>query len=66
MGLLLNLLFGSSKKANTKNRNTKLEHEMNRYGLFEDEKKLVRSGQYDPWNFEEEELDEDDYYYDDD
>lgn len=66
MGFLLNLLFGSGEKANRKNSNTKLEREMNRHGLFEEEKKLVRSGQYDPWNFEEEELDEDDYYYDDD
>lgn len=66
MGFLLNLLFGFVENTNRKNSNTKLEREMNLFGLSEDEKKLVRSGQYDPWNFEEEELDEDDYYYDDD
>lgn len=62
---MFNILFGSGKKTNKKNSNTKLEREIKRYGLFEDEKKLVRSGQYAPWNFEEEELEEDDYYYDD-
>lgn len=27
---------------------------------------LVKKGDYDPWNFEEEDLEEDDYYYEDD
>lgn len=30
------------------------------------EQDLVNKGNYDPWNFEEEELEEDDYYYEDD
>ncbi len=65
MGFFLNLLFGLGKKADRKSINKELEHEMDWYGLSQDEKKLVRSGQYDPWNFEAEELDEEDYYYDD-
>lgn len=39
------------------------------WGLFDWEADLVQKGEYDPWNFEEpesgEELDEDDYYYED-
>ena len=38
---------------------------MDNYGLSEEEKKLVRSGEYDPWQFEEEDMDEDDYYSED-
>lgn len=64
-GLLSGFLFGLGKKTSRADNNVKLEQEMQRYGLFEDEKKLVRSGKYDPWSFEEEELDEDDYYHDD-
>lgn len=69
MGLLLKLLLGattkSSKNQSKDKKNEKLEREMKRYGLLEEEKKLVRSGEYDSWNFEEEEMDEDDYYHDD-
>ena len=40
---------------------------MDNYGLAEWQKELVRKGDYEPWNFEESgELDEDDYYYEDD
>lgn len=66
MGFLNNLLSGSGGKKNKTNSNVKLERKMRSHGLSEDEKKLVRSGEYDPWNFEEEEMDEDDYYHDDD
>lgn len=41
------------------------EQEMENYGLFEEEKELVRKGEYDSWQFEEEDMDEDDYYYED-
>lgn len=42
------------------------ESELDNYGLSEEEKKLVRSGKYEPWEFEENgEMDEDDYYNDD-
>ena len=36
------------------------------YDLDDDEKELVRKGEYDPWNFEEEDTDEDDFYHEDD
>lgn len=43
------------------------EEEMNNYDLTEEEKELVRNGDYEPWSFEsmeETELEDDDYYYD--
>ena len=47
-----------------------LEKEMDLYDLDEEERELVRKGEYDPWNFDRpgqgEELDEEDYYYEDD
>lgn len=47
--------------------NEKLEKEMDNYGLEEWQRDLVRKGEYDPWNFEEDgDLTEDDYYYEDD
>lgn len=65
MGLFLKLLFGGTSRDKPPKRNAKLEKEMDAYGLSEEEKKLVRSGEYDPWDFEEEEMDEDSYYSDD-
>lgn len=57
-------LFSPSKTNKSKSKYT--EEELNAYGLWEDEKELVRKGEYDPWNFEENEmLDDDDYYKDD-
>ena len=38
---------------------------MDVYGLEDWQADLVLKGEYDPWNFEEEDLEEDDYYYDD-
>ena len=49
-----------------------LEKEMDAYGLDDEEKELVRKGEYDPWDFEypsdheDEDMDDDDYYEDDD
>lgn len=44
-----------------------LERTMRAYNLEEWQKELVRKGEYDPWNFEEDgELTEFDYYYEDD
>jgi len=44
-----------------------LEEEMDNLGLEDWQKELVREGKYDPENFEEDDLeDEDDYYYEDD
>ena len=36
------------------------------WGLSDEEANEVKKGNYDPWNFEEEDLEEDDYYYEDD
>lgn len=52
------------REGSTQSNNNSLEKEMNNYGLEEWQKDLVRKGNYNPWNFEEEELEEDDYYYD--
>lgn len=43
-----------------------LETEMDAYDLEDWQKDLVRQGCYNPWNFGEEELEEGDYYYEDD
>ena len=43
-----------------------LEREMNDYCLEDWQKDLVRSGEYYPWSFDEDEIDEDSYYYEDD
>ena len=48
------------------NKKSKLEKEMNYNGLEDWQKDLVRKGDYEPHNFEENgKLDEDDYYYED-
>lgn len=44
-----------------------LEKEMDMYALTDWQKEEVRKGNYAPWNFEEDgDLEEDDYYYEDD
>ena len=62
--------FGGSSSTNTNTpldkKKKELEKEMTRNGLEEWQKKLVRKGDFEPFNFEEEDLDEDDYYHDDD
>lgn len=51
-------------------KDTKLEKEMDYYDLDEDEKELVRNGEYNPWDFESKEdmddVNDDDYYGEDD
>ena len=42
------------------------DEELNDYGLENWEKEQVKKGENDPWNFDEEELEDDDYYSDDD
>lgn len=74
-------LFGSDKKKsqqafglfsfmneqqNNNNNSEYTDEELDNYGLEDWQKEEVKKGDYDPWNFEEEELEEDDYYYDDD
>lgn len=49
-----------------KDRSNALEEEMDMYGLDENEKELVRKGEYDPWDFDPDNpFEEDDYYKDD-
>lgn len=62
MGLFLDLLvalLGSPKRSSTR------ERDFDAYGLTEDEKKIARREGYDPWDFDEEEMDEDSYYNED-
>ena len=62
------LLFNAlDKKINeNKDYDEELEKEMDEYCLEDWQKDLVRNGEYNSWNFEEDgELDEDDYYYED-
>ncbi|MBQ3475605.1 MAG: hypothetical protein IJH20_05490 [Bacilli bacterium] len=42
------------------------DEELDDYGLTEEEKELVRKGENDPWNFDEEDLEDDDFYGEDD
>lgn len=42
-----------------------LEEQMNNYNLEDSEKELVRDGLYDVTSFDEEELEDDDYYNED-
>ena len=49
-----------------KRKQQELEKEMENQGLEDWQKEEVKKGNYDPWNFEEEDLEEDDYYFEDD
>ena len=42
------------------------EEEMDAYGLTDYQKELVKKGENNPWDFEEEDLEDDDYYSEDD
>ena len=53
------------QKKKTKIINKELEDEMDEYCLEDWQKDLVRKGEYNPWNFEEEDLEEGDYFYED-
>ena len=66
MGLLWEILKAVAGAEGNDSKTAK-EKEMDNYGLEEWQKELVRKGDYEPWNFEESgELEEDDYYYEDD
>ncbi len=41
------------------------ESDINNMGLNDEEKKEVKSGDYDPFNFEEDDTKDDDYYHED-
>ena len=67
--IIIGAFSGSSSTNNNiplDKKKKELEKEMTRNGLEEWQKKLVRKGDFEPFNFEEEDLDEDDYYHDDD
>lgn len=67
MGLIWELLKAVSDIQDENDKKKQQEKEMDAYGLEEWQKDLVRKGEYDPWNFEEDgDLEEDDYYYEDD
>ena len=55
--------FNKNKKSK---RDEALEKEMDVYNLEDWQKDLVRKGEYDSWNFDEEDLEEGDYHYEDD
>ena len=42
------------------------DKELDKYELDDLQKELVNKGEFEPFNFEEEDLEEDDYYFDDD
>lgn len=64
---LANEIDNHFNKDNDEDYDEDLEKEMDAYALEDWQKDLVRKGEYDPWNFEEDgELEEDDYYYEDD
>jgi len=69
MGLIWKIIKAIAlEESQSNNKMVKLEKEMNLYGLEMHERDAVRRGDYEPYNFEDsldEELDEDDYYYDD-
>ena len=62
----INKNIDKNEQLKEKDRKNALEEEMDMYGLDEDEKELVRKGEYDPWDFDPDNpTDEDDYYKDD-
>ena len=42
------------------------ENDINNLGLSNEEKKEVKSGDYNSFNFEEDDIEDDDYYHEDD
>ena len=65
---LLDFLLGLSEEAKKEEKRKKkkaFEMEMDAFGLNDDEKEIVRRGEADPYDFEEEDLEEGDYYNDD-
>ena len=55
-----------STKSNNSNESNYSEEEMDLYNLDETQKEEIKNGKYDPWDFEEEDVDEDSYYSEDD
>ena len=65
VGALFTSGSSTSRSSSKKSSGLYSEEELDSYGLLDEEKELVRRGEYDPWQFDEEEAEEDDYYYDD-
>ena len=59
---MLKELFGLFDNENKQEQDKRLFN----YGLDSNERKAMRQEQYDYWNFDEEDLEEDDYYVEDD
>ena len=59
-------LFSFMNEQEKKNNSEYTDEELDTYGLEDWQKDEVKKGNYDPCNFEEEDLEEDDYYYEDD
>ncbi|MBO5477176.1 MAG: hypothetical protein J6A15_05425 [Clostridia bacterium] len=59
-------LFSFMNEQQEKNNSEYTDEELDAYGLEDWQKEEVKKGNYDPWNFEEEDLEEDDYYSEDD
>lgn len=69
MGLFNFLLSLDETRNEEEKKEKRLEQEMDWYNLDDYEKEEVRNGNYDVYNFEDsldEDLDEDDYYSEDD
>lgn len=66
MGIILDILDGILDASNDDKKKTeKLEKETDVYNLEEWQKERVRKGLNDPWDFDEDEIEEGDYYDDD-
>lgn len=77
---ILDVLFGDDKKKKGQqdygvlsymndeedNNSEYTDEEIDSYGLEDLQKEKVKKGNYDPWSFEEEDLEDDDYYDEDD
>ena len=59
-------LFSFLEEQQNKNDSKYTNEELDSYELEDWQKELVKKGEYDPWNFEEDDLEEDDYYQEDD
>ena len=66
-GLVGGILSASNQAYKDANESKKYtDKELDNWDLTEEQKKAVKSGHFEPWNFEEENLEEDDYYHGDD
>ena len=59
-------LFSFMNEQQNENNSDYTDEELENYGLDEQQREEVKKGNYDPWNFEEEDLEDDHYYYEDD